>query len=170
MSSSNYGKKELNLWIRQNIKPRSTCLDVGACDGKYADMLSDWLTMDGIEIFEPNIRTHNLKTKYRVIIHGDITTFCYAHYDVVIFGDVIEHLTVEDAQMVLAYARAHADIIIVAVPFMWEQSAIYGNKWEEHIQSDLTPSVFSQRYEGFEPLIVGARYGYFVNVKKDKSE
>ena len=95
MASLNTGKREVIEWVCQNFSKGSTCLDVGACDGKWSYLLGDYLIMDGIEIFEPNIVKHNLQKKYRHVFCADIRDFQYFRYDLIIFGDILEHLTVE---------------------------------------------------------------------------
>lgn len=128
MSSTNWGKDQIKEYIMRNVPSGSTCLDVGACDGKYWQMLHDHLgSMDAVEIFQPNIDRHRLNEKYNHVFNQSVVGLEYDHYDLIIFGDIIEHLTVEDAQQVLAYAQTHADEIIVAVPFLYPQPAIYGN-------------------------------------------
>ena len=168
MSSTNWGKDQIKEYIMRNVPSGSTCLDVGACDGKYWQMLHDHLgSMDAVEIFQPNIDRHRLNEKYNHVFNQSVVGLEYDHYDLIIFGDIIEHLTVEDAQQVLAYAQTHADEIIVAVPFLYPQPAIYGNPWEEHKQPELTFDLFMARYEGFEPILRNERFCYF---RKNKSE
>ena len=113
------------------------------------------------EIFKPNITKHNLRKKYRKVYNLDICDFEYAWYDLIIFGDVIEHMTVQDAQMVLRYACPRCKDMIIAVPYLWSQPEIYGNKWERHIQNDLTDEIFHIRYPGFENIIKFNDYGYY---------
>ena len=161
MGSYNVGKREMVEWVKANFPMYSTCLDVGACDGKWHYLLGDYLTMDAVEIFRPNISVYNLRKKYQMVFNLDICDFEYRWYDLIIFGDVIEHLTVKDAQMVLSYARKRCKDMIVAVPYLYTQPAIYGNKWEEHIQNDLTDKIFNERYPGFEPLWQNSEYGYY---------
>ena len=161
MSSYKKGKPEVKWIIVKELPKGSDCLDVGACDGEYADLLGDYLTMDAVEVWEPNIRTFNLKSKYRMVIAGDIREVKYIHYDLVIFGDVIEHMSVEDAQRVIEYAKEHSDMIIVAVPYQFKQDAIYGNPYEKHIQDDLTEELFMERYKGFTLRIPYQNYGYY---------
>ena len=36
MGSYDYGKTEIVEWVKENFPKGSTCLDVGACDGKWA--------------------------------------------------------------------------------------------------------------------------------------
>lgn len=162
MSSYPYGKADINFYIRTILPKDSTCLDVGACDGEYHRLLGDWLTMDAVEVWEPNIELWRLDRQYRMVYHDDIRGLKYGDYDLVIFGDIIEHLTVEEAQEVLAYAKEHAQVILVAVPYQFEQGAIYGNPYERHLQPDLTHEIFCQRYEGFKLVVHFHNYGYYV--------
>lgn len=161
MSSTNKGKAEVVKYIKSKFGRGGTCLDVGACDGKWANLLGDFLTMDGIEIFPENVIKYKLWEKYENITIGDVISFPHGDYNIIIFGDVIEHMSVEDAQDVLDYALDHSAMVIVGVPFMYKQGEMYGNKYEKHIQDDLTNEVFLERYDGFEPLILFDDYGYY---------
>ena len=146
--------------------PDAEILDVGACDGTWHKLLPEYTNMDAIEIFEPNLR--NL-TGYRKVFHANMIGFEYDHYDLIIFGDVIEHMHVQDAQNVLAYADPRCDDMIIAVPFRLPQGAVYGNHWEIHIQDDLTPAIFAERYPGYDVLVdPGNSYMYYH--KGDRTE
>ncbi len=57
--------------------------------------------MDAVEAYGPNLRLLN---GYRKFFRADIRGFRYDRYDLIIFGDVLEHLSVEDAQTVPDYA------------------------------------------------------------------
>lgn len=162
MSSYEKGKKEIKDFIICSLPQGSTCLDVGACDGEYWNLLHEHLTMDGCEIFVPNIVKYNLIEKYRVVHPCNIKGLEYDYYDLIIFGDVIEHMTVEDAQAVLEYAKQHSNMIVVAVPFLYHQEAMYGNIYEKHIQDDLTDEIFRNRFSGFEKLYDFGNYAYYV--------
>ena len=98
MGSYDYGKEFISGWIRGRHKDGSTCLDVGAGDGKWFNLIGSFMTMDAVEIFQPNIDWNHLKEKYRQVWCTDIDGFQYDWYDVIIFGDVIEHMDVEKAQ------------------------------------------------------------------------
>lgn len=162
MSSLNTGKPEMIEWIKGHFQKGETCLDVGACDGKWSDLLGGYLTIDAIEIFAPNIHKYKLTDKYRTVYCGDIRGFKYGQeYDLIIFGDVLEHMTVEDAQAVLKYALPRCRDLIVAVPYQWVNRANYGNKYEIHLQDDLTPELVEQRYPELKPFRIYDRYGYY---------
>lgn len=164
MSSYNIGKNNVMEWVRQNFKAGETCLDVGACDGKWWQLLGFYLTMDACEIWEPNIETHNLRNKYRKVFACPAQKLTYDYYDLIIFGDVIEHMTVEDAQKVIDYARPRCRDMVIAVPFNYPQDEMYGNPYEKHLQPDLTPAVFDERYPGFLPIYTDFRYAYYSKI------
>lgn len=167
MSSYDSGKSEIVAWIKSHFPYGSTCLDVGACDGKWSELLGDYLTMDAVEIFEQNIEEHSLRSKYRNVWCGDIADYTYKWYDLIIFGDVVEHMTVEQAQKVLTYADKRCEDMIVSVPFLLPQDELYGNPYERHIQDDLTQDMFRERYPGFRILFLPSfNYAYYVKRKK----
>lgn len=150
MGSYNYGKTEVLTWIRRNFTKDASILDVGACDGKWRRFLLDFPNMDAVEIYAPRIWP--LQGLYQNVFAGDIYDLKYDWYDLVIFGDVIEHMTVERAKAVLDYAKEHCRDMIVAVPFLYEQDEIGGNPWEKHVQDDLTREIFAERYPGLDVL------------------
>lgn len=168
MGSINWGKAEIINYIMDNFKEGSEILDVGACDGKWWNLLPKYYVMDACEIFEQNIIDNQLMLKYRYVFHEDVKDLKYKHYDVVIFGDVIEHMKVEDAQATLKYAKKHADLVVVGVPFLWPQGKCYGNPWEEHVQEDLTHELFMERYDGFTPVMLKENYGWYIWKRRTK--
>ena len=162
MASYDLGKQEVVNWIKNHFWQGATCLDVGACDGKYYDLLGNYLVMDAVEIFTPNIGWHQLEKKYRRVFNADIHGLTYDYYDLIIFGDVLEHMSIDKAQAVLEYAKHHCIDIIVGVPWLYPQGELYGNPYERHIQADLTEEVFNQRYHGFAKLFdFENKYAYF---------
>lgn len=161
MSSFYYGKDDVCKWVRENFPVSATVLDVGACDGNWRDRLPEYKSIDAVEVFKPNAVKLIEAGKYRYTFQADIRDFQYNWYDLIIFGDVIEHMSVPDAQAVLSYAYTRCKDMIVAVPFLLKQGAIYDNPYEVHVQDDLTRELFDQRYQGFEVLVdPGACWNY----------
>lgn len=150
MASYDIGKTEVVKWIRENFDKKATILDVGACDGKWRKLLYDYPNVDAVEVWRQNYE--GIKHFYRNAFHRNIVDFAYNYYDLIIFGDVIEHLTAEHAQKVLEYAFDRCSDMIVAVPFLYPQGAMYGNPFEEHKQPDLTAKIFKERYPFLEVL------------------
>ena len=151
MASSNSGKDEVCAWIRKNFPANSTAiLDVGACDGKWKTLLPEY-TMDAVEAFGPHcVRIAHL---YREVFNQDVAELEYGYYNLIIFGDVIEHMDVQTAQRVIKYAWPRCRDLIVGVPYLYPQGAFGGNPWEEHKQPDLTAEIFAERYPQLEVLI-----------------
>lgn len=168
MASWDLGKREAIQWIRDKFPLDTSILDVGACDGKWRFLLPDYPNVDAVEAYMPN--AEKIIKAYRTVYVCNIDTLKYDHYDLVIFGDVLEHLDVKQAQSVLAYAKNHADNILISVPFEYEQGALYGNPYEIHAQSDLTPALFEERYPGYSILTMPSeRYCYYTWEKKTQS-
>ena len=164
MASNVQGKKDIALWILDHVPDGGTVLDVGACDGVWAKFLLSLdpdIIIDGVEAYELNVIMHSLHRFYRNVYTMDIDDYRYAHYDMIIFGDVIEHMTVEKAQRVLKYAWDRCDDMIIGVPYMYPQDELYGNPYEVHKQPDLTPEIFDERYPGFELIKGSYFYGYY---------
>lgn len=160
MASYDIGKDVVTAWIRENFPDTASILDVGACDGKWRHLLPEYANMDAIDAWEPNCIA--IRDMYGNVYHKDVAELEYGKYDLIIFGDVIEHMDVETAQKVLAYASSHCKDMIVAVPFLYPQGSLYGNPWEIHKQPDLTAEIFAERYPGLEVLHdTGQRYCFY---------
>ena len=169
MSSYNEGKKDIVDFLTRNFSNGATVLDVGCCDGKWVDLLDNYFVIDGVEAFKPNVVQNKLLDKYRNLFIGDIKDYRYDWYDIIIFGDVIEHLSIRDAQEVLKYAYFRSREIIIGIPFQYPQGIIYGNPYEVHIQSDLTKNIFDKRYPAYEILIQPRNnYAYYHKAKEFK--
>jgi hypothetical protein len=82
-------------------------------------------------------------------------------------GDVLEHMTKEDAQKLLDYIYPRCKEVMIAIPYEMEQGEGYGNIYQIHHQPDLTPENFLERYpmmalkyqhrQGNIPI-----YGYYI--------
>ena len=118
--------------------------------------------MDAVEVFKPNIDNYQLKQKYHKVYNIDIKDFEYGNYDIIIFGDIIEHLEVKEAQEVLKYAFSKCKEMIVAVPYQLEQGIEEDNIYEIHKQPDLTPKIMEERYPYLKLLYKNDLYGYYV--------
>ena len=162
-SSYSYFKEDIKNYLISKHKPNDTILDVGAGEGTYYNLLSDYFKkMYAVEVFEPNIINFDLKNKYRIVYNADIKDFKYGYYDIIIFGDIIEHLDINDAQNVLKYACMRCKELIVAVPYMYEQGIEEDNIYEIHKQPDLTPENVLERYPMLELLYKNDLYGYYI--------
>ena len=100
--------------------------------------------IDAIEAYEDNYML--CKAIYSKVFKCDIKEFDWCSYDIIILGDILEHLTVGDAQNVLQNCIRNSKEVIVVVPYEMPQHALYNNVLEIHLQPDLTPENFKERY------------------------
>ena len=169
-TSYGFGKDKISSYLKSKFPKDAKILDVGAGEGTYYNYLNDYFeNIDAVEIFKRNIDKFDLKNKYKNVYNVNIVDFKYEFYDIVIFGDIIEHLTIEDAQKVLNYALDRSKEVVVAVPYEYKQGEIEGNKYEIHIQDDLTKEKMETRYPYLELYYGNEEYGYYLK-KKSKDE
>ena len=174
-TSYGYYKKEIKEYLEERYDKDIRILDVGCGCGTYYDLLKDsFNNIEGVEVYRPNIEKYKLENKYRKVYNVDICDFRYEYYDVIIFGDVIEHIEIEKAQEVLEYAYNRCKEMIVAVPYCYKQGICYGNKYEIHKQDDLTKENMKERYPYLKLLYGNEEYGYYTKVggriSKDENE
>lgn len=167
-TSYNYYKPEIKEWIINKFSPDSKILDVGAGRGTYYSLLRhNFNNIEAVEVYSPNIDYYKLRNKYLKVYNTNIIDFKYAFYDLIIFGDIIEHLSFKDAQRVLAYAYPRCTDMIIAIPYKFPQHA-NENPFEEHIQDDLTHELVLERYPYLIDIYRNYKYGYYTkNLEQD---
>lgn len=168
--SYGYFKQEIKEHFLQNVDISCRILDVGAGAGTYARLLAPEYTLDAIEIFQDYIARFDLNTLYQHIYIGNIEQFDFSTYDYLIFGDVLEHISVESAQQILLQIHKSNKRCLVAVPYMFEQGESEGNIFEAHLQPDLTHEVFLERYPQMQCIYRNEYYGYYCNYNFPKTE
>lgn len=157
-------KREVADHIVSTVSRQDAILDVGAGSGVYCDLLRDHFDrIDALEIFPAYIDMFKLRGKYSDVHIGDVREFDLRPYKYVIMGDVLEHLSYADALQVLDRINNAGKLTLVAVPYMYEQGAEFGNVHETHLQPDLTPEVMAIRYPMLKLIYGDEQYGYYVN-------
>jgi len=154
-------KKEIQEHFQTIFQSDENILDVGPGSGTYSQLVT--FPIDCLEIFPPYIDMFKLHEKYRTVFTGDILLFDTTTYDYIIFGDVIEHLLIEQAQSLLQHLHEQGKRFLVAVPYRFPQQEEFGNIHETHHQDDLTPEIMLARYPMLQLLHGNTRYGYYVN-------
>lgn len=139
-------------------------LDVGPGSGSYGIKLRDYFKqIDACEIYEPYVSQFVLKGIYNRVYVQDIVHFDYNRYDYIILGDVLEHLSVDQAQNLISDISDHRNYCMVAIPYEMEQDDVGGNIYERHLQPDLTHDIFLKRYPQMRLLFKNEIYGLYVN-------
>ena len=130
--SSDSGKAAIKQAVKR-INPK-TGLDIGCGSGTYAKLFPD-ITWTGVEIWEPYVEKYGLKDIYRDLIIADARKFSTsAKYDVAIAGDVLEHMTVNEASALVKKLKKCAKYVIISIPLgHYPQEEYNGNPYEKHV-------------------------------------
>lgn len=130
-------------------------LDVGVGSGTYSDLLRGHVSrIDGIEAWEPYISQFSLYQKYDQIIRADVLDLAaenFFGYDLVIFGDVLEHMSREES-MGLWHGLEQCGVRygMISVPIVhYPQGEEFGNPYERHVQEHLTADEVVKDYGPF---------------------
>ena len=95
--SSWVGKEEIKKFLLPTLHNGDKICDMGPGWGVYRDLLGHQFEWTGVEIWPETVKA--LTNNYNHVYECNIKDFNYPEdYDLVIFGDVLEHLSVEDAQ------------------------------------------------------------------------
>jgi hypothetical protein len=152
----------VKLWLEE-IDP-DTMVDVGPGCGTYADLTKDnMLHKAAIEIWGPYVKEYNLSDKYDEVIIADAIWFDWRaveRTDVVILGDVLEHMDMYSAQQVVNNAREVADHVIISLPIIdYPQGEWGGNPYEAHLTQwthEKFIATFGEPHKFFKGDVVGA--------------
>ncbi len=133
-SSSREGKKEIREWFDKQTDI-SVVVDVGCGRGTYPLMLVDkgykWI---GIEAWEPYVERFHLNDLYdELYVSSFIDAIDKVSGDCIIFGDVLEHMTKEDAQKAIQIADERFKHVVISTPVNYPQGEVDGNPYEKHL-------------------------------------
>lgn len=164
------GKDEIKEYVYNNFPKETKILDVGPGRGIYGILLREKFTIDCVEIFPRYITDYGLNQIYNEVFVGNILNFDYSKYDLIIMGDVLEHLSLKDAQKLIDDICEKNIKVIVAVPYNYEQGEWEGNIYETHLQPDLTTENMKDKYPNLSILFNYPHYGYYINTNVMKIE
>ncbi len=130
--SSNAGK----AFIQSLNLKGERILDIGAGSGTYRKLFPNLGThWTAVEIWEPYVETYGLNSLYDEVVVSDARTLVFSdRYDVAFVGDVLEHMTTQEAADLLDRLRAVCSTVVVSVPIgHCPQGECEGNPHEAHV-------------------------------------
>ncbi len=157
-------------WTRERIARLAdagplTVLDIGPGVGTYAKLLADLPIeqMIGLEVWEPYVATYRLADRYDRLVIGDVRTTPLPPADVVILGDVVEHMTRAEGLDVWARsAAAAARAVYLSIPVVhYPQDEIEGNPYEVHVEEDWTHDEVLASFAGIGEFWLGTEVGVY---------
>lgn len=139
------GKDYLEDFYIKRLNEINSVLDIGCGRGIYAGCLKSLKTSvvwDGIEIWKPYVDKYkyNLNRLYNNVFIEDVIYFKYKKiYDLIIMGDVLEHMSFDNAKTVLTNAVNFSVYNSVSIPLGNSyHPAEHGNPYQEHITNNWT--------------------------------
>lgn len=143
--SSKNGKQWTKERVSQLLSTNSNILDIGCGRGTYKLLFaenevissSNWVA---VEVWEPYIEKFSLEKKYNKVIRQDVRLLPWndlGQWDMVIMGDVLEHMTKEESQALVDNALKHTKWVLISIPIVYlPQGADHGNPYEIHVKPD----------------------------------
>lgn len=123
-------------------------VDAGAGLGGWEGFLKPWLTgarWTAIEIWAPYTDRFLLRHRYHQVITADLADLDpFPPADLIIFGDVLEHMPADRAAAVWEKARAAGWRLVLGIPVRcYPQGEDQGNPYEAHVSTWTTGSVLA---------------------------
>lgn len=145
---------------------RQKILDVGAGDGKWGGLIRSWKgpmhanveKLWAIEIWPGYVKKYRLKKIYDEVLVGDMLTFTgWSEFDVVILGDVLEHVKRKDGLRLIAELRRSTARVYLTIPISEcvQNGAVYKNPHESHLDQwtdeELEEEGWERLHKGLNP-------------------
>lgn len=144
-----------------------SAVDAGAGFGAWKEFCGPWTgdqcEWTAIEIWEPYVSRFLLPYRYRAVICADLRDLDpFPAADVVFLGDVLEHMTEQEAVTVWDRARKSAWRLVTGIPVVpYPQGEAEGNPHEEHVSTWSPESVLAS-FGGIYAHRVNAVTGAFI--------
>lgn len=147
-TSLSSGKLETLTWFKDNEKKITRILDIGIGSGTYINLIkfnnaicidAEWV---GVEAWQNYITEFNLIEKYNTVINQDARTLDWqklGKFSVAIAGDVLEHMSKQDAILLVNNILENCSTLIISIPIIhMPQDEVNGNPFEVHVKDDWT--------------------------------
>lgn len=166
-----YSDQSNQEWVISQIKllNPSSMLDVGAGAGTYGDLFKlqfPHVERFAVEAWTPYITEFRLNDIYTEVFNHDIRDHQFFNYDIVIFGDVLEHVTKEEALAIWDKVSKQAAYALISIPIVhYPQDAVNGNPYEAHVKDDWTHEEVLETFPQIKTFqtsaVVGSYLAYF---------
>lgn len=169
MPTSDAENKDVVIRWYNQLRPKRV-LDIGAGNGTYSKLVTEkhGAAWTALEAWGPYVTRYKLHSKYNTVIVADARYVDYGllRPDLVIAGDVLEHMAKRDAKQLINTFKHHANSIIISVPLLHlDQDAYKGNWFETHHDHWGYEEMCKFLGGGLRESIKGPTLGYFLWVK-----
>ena len=149
-------------------------VDFGCGEGTYRRLLGPHLPgarWTGIEVWQPYVDQFDLRSQYDSLIVQDcrsVDCLALAPVDLAIFGDILEHMTGDEAASVVERALAVAPLVVISIPVVhFPQGPTGGNPYEAHVKDDWDHYEVMRTFPGVSAFFIHDHIGvYFLTGTK----
>jgi len=168
--SSKEGKEQIKEWISTIAPIHQKILDVAVGQGTYHTLFNDLENLNnchwtGIEIWPRWIKKFALVEKYDSFFQEDVREFNYTQLgrvDIAFAGDVLEHMTKDEAIILADKILEVSDNLIVSIPIVYmPQGADGGNPYEIHVKPDWSHSEVLETFSHIKRSWAGKEIGVY---------
>jgi hypothetical protein len=130
-----YSDPENKPWAIEKIKEINpkTVLDCGAGAGTYLDLIKsnmgNSVIVLGVEAWYPSIIKYSLEERYDFIYPVDVRTITDFKFDLVILGDILEHMSIEDATTLWSKIAKDATYALISIPIIHYPQGAVDRMW-----------------------------------------
>ena len=151
-------------------------IDVGVGAGTYAQFLKPSMPnthWSGIEAYQPYITHFQLDKLYDLVVTADARYVDWKKIgdaDLIIFGDIVEHMTRDEAVSMVGDALNHARFVMLSMPVVfYPQDEAHGNPFERHIVDDWDHGSILKCFPGIRCSRTFAQIGVYF-LARDQSD
>lgn len=165
MPTSDPQGKDWALQIYLKIRP-DRVVDVGVGEGTYAKLMRPhheayWR---GIEAWAPYVGEYELRSLYDEVMVADVVYLdqMWLTSDLIIAGDVLEHMSAPIARMMVRRFRDRAKNLLVSIPVLHlDQDAVNGNPYERHVDHWTYEAMLAELHPGIVDTWRGDVLAYY---------
>lgn len=168
-ASSSKGKKWSLIILRTLIKMAGVkkVMDVGPGIGAYSVLVKSPETKTtAVEIWGPYVKKYGLEERYDKVIVSDIRYLDLEQlgkFDAVILGDILEHMSKEDAVKTVNRLREKARFILISIPVKHcPQGEEEGNPFEVHVKDDWSDGEVKESFAGIRVAFIQEGIGVYI--------
>lgn len=168
--SSPEGKEQIKEWVESLQPTHYKIVDVATGQGTYKNLFDNLPNLKkcqwhGIEIWPRWIKKFALKEKYDFLFEQDVRTFNYSKYgpyDIAFVGDVLEHMTKDEAISLVNTLKENVNHIFISIPIVYmPQGADGGNPYEVHIKPDWSHNEVMKTFSQINQSWTGKKIGVY---------
>jgi len=124
----------------------------------------------GVEVWSPYVEQFGLREKYDIILNQDVRKINYSAigpFDVAVAGDVMEHMSKEDAIDVVKNILDISSYLFISIPIIhYPQGEAHGNPYEAHVKDDWSHREMMETFPQIIKHNAGRRVGVYMLTKQ----